>query len=160
MTSMTSRVERTRRDPEEVVANLVQRLAFVFYVCLCVHMYVSMYVRVCALCAHPHDKISLCDNQCHRYFHKSILILYALVYYTMHVSLLNWVDIITNSTETNIPRLLMIYTMQYWYFNIAQHPTVVYWHVMLNNMLVYLRLPVIWGYPHTQEYKWSTHNIV
>ena len=42
MTSTTSRVERTRRNPEEVVANLVQGSVCV-YMCICVCLSVCMH---------------------------------------------------------------------------------------------------------------------
>ena len=95
MTSMTSRVERTRRDPEEVVANLVQRLACVYYViCMCLfvrihvceYMCVSVHVCECTcVCVHTYGKISLRNNLCH-IFHKSITLhtLITLYMYQYH----------------------------------------------------------------------------
>ena len=57
MTSTTSRVERTRRDPEEVVANLVQGLVLVCAcACICVYKHVScMY-----MCVHIYIYIYQC----------------------------------------------------------------------------------------------------
>ena len=61
MTSTTSRVERTRRDPEEVVANLVQRFV---YMCMCVHACVRVCVCVCAcirvcVCGHGYGAFAV-----------------------------------------------------------------------------------------------------
>ena len=74
MTSTTSRVERTRRDPEEVVANLVQGLVLVCArVCawICVYKQVSCMYKNCIYiyyinvykepCIHTH--IAPCLNQ-------------------------------------------------------------------------------------------------
>ena len=63
MTSTTSRVERTRRNPEEVVANLVQGSV---YVCVFVYVCACMCICVCAcLCV----RVCVCVHAC-IYAHK------------------------------------------------------------------------------------------